>query len=469
MWREREAGDLSITQDRSRPGRTAARFAALLSVDEYLAEAAPSAVRHAHAAKVFSLDVAVHVGLIHDNGPEYLDELIESAGALALHVSPVGIGRVSPLDQLIWQALFDADVQAVIACGEMVLGRNTNSLRFTWAGSSHLSGPARRRVRLAELRRLRRGGTRRAVARLRPPAGKARSRLRRTAVNVASSAVTTLARPRFYAEKTMASDDTLNAALARAARLERIARRAGRTVGVVSKGSANPKKQPLSIDHAKDGLVGTVTGHTMSHRDDGFLLTFERSPIDVERCVLLHENERIPIEVPAIGGAFSLNLSDLSRFGVSATLRPGPWRVIAIDSDGSAWNVATDNALSHEIEDAEAGARYRIRGDGTQIVATVSSLLPTADRSKPAQALIRDGYTARAASGERARAVLYESYYGRSVGCHPERCSSDSSWNFPLTSSMSSSTSPDSSVHPTELPRHCDQLGAITNCFGPPR
>ncbi len=62
------------------------------------------------------------------------------------------------------------------------------------------------------------------------------------------------------------------------------------------------------------------------------------------------------------------------------------------------------------------GAEYRLRAHAGVIV-TVASLLPPIDRPARAQGIQR--LHPAPGSGARKRAVFYECYYGRSVGCHP--------------------------------------------------
>jgi CDP-glycerol glycerophosphotransferase len=166
-------------------------------------------------------------------------------------------------------------------------------------------------------------------------------------------------------------------------------------------------------------LAGTLRGHVESPRDFGHTLRFPASPVDVCRAVLLHEQERIPLELPLTEGGFSLDMQRLSRFGSQATLRPGRWIVLALDRLGTAWAATSENPVSINYRDEAAGSEYRLRGDHSGLTCSVASLLPVPDRPARAQTIIREGYRRRAAAGQRSRAVVYECFYGRSVGCHP--------------------------------------------------
>jgi CDP-glycerol glycerophosphotransferase len=93
--------------------------------------------------------------------------------------------------------------------------------------------------------------------------------------------------------------------------------------------------------------------------------------------------------------------------------------VVAIDAGGRAWRVTTDDSASVECLDEQAGARYVVRMRPAGVSLDVGSLLPLDERGVAAQAVIRADARRRARAGEAQRAVLYECYYGRSVGCHP--------------------------------------------------
>ena len=414
LWREREQGAQSITQDRTRAGSTTARFAALGRIDTYLRDHAPINVWEAHGAKVFSMDVPVYCRLIADNDRSYLDEFKASAGALARTVSPTGITKVNVVNRKIWQALLDDDEAALRACAELLIGRHTGSLRRRWRGSRRLGGDvARPRHEL--------------LKESQAMASQTMSVIKRRARRIASIVGTAIVDLKLQRDASAISDnpevsvdDLIDRSVTSTRRLEDRARRVARKVGVLPTPQPGRRAAANAPDAVRFDCVGTISARVGTFRDRGVILTFSEHTVPVTRAALLHETERIVLELPsAAGGSFSLNLGDLRRFGREATLRPGTWRTVAVDSSGRAWIVTSDSPARHEHTDAEAGAEYRLRADHAGINVSVASLLPPIDRPARAQTAIRATHTRRAASGARRRAIFYECYYGRSVGCHP--------------------------------------------------
>jgi CDP-glycerol glycerophosphotransferase len=135
--------------------------------------------------------------------------------------------------------------------------------------------------------------------------------------------------------------------------------------------------------------------------------------------VLLHEQERLEVSLPRDDDGFTLELPRLTRFGRQVTFRGGTWNLLAIDAQGRAWTLASAAPVNVRLPDTEAGATYVLKHDRGGVNLLVESRVPGSDRSAISQDVISSMAWRRAAAGRRARAVLYECYFGRSVGCHP--------------------------------------------------
>lgn len=135
-WRRRETGDLSITQDRYRPGSTSARFEALGRADALLRTHAPDSVWTEHGVKVLSVDIRLYSRLLEGAGPEFIDDFMTSAGNLASSISPDAVLRVNPVVRQLRNYLISGNVDGVIACTRLFSGSNRRSLRRFASGTA---------------------------------------------------------------------------------------------------------------------------------------------------------------------------------------------------------------------------------------------------------------------------------------------------------------------------------------------
>lgn len=88
LWRRREEGGLSITQDRFRPGSAAARFVALGQADRYLRDRSGSDVWTEHGVKVCTVDVRMYMRLVNGAQADWTAELLNAAGPVLDALSP---------------------------------------------------------------------------------------------------------------------------------------------------------------------------------------------------------------------------------------------------------------------------------------------------------------------------------------------------------------------------------------------
>ena len=105
LWRRRERGELSITQDRYRPGSAAARFAALERADQYLRGAATAIVWAEHGVKICTVDLRIYVRLLDGAPPGWSTELLEAAGPVLDSLSPETQSRLNWPTRLICAAV----------------------------------------------------------------------------------------------------------------------------------------------------------------------------------------------------------------------------------------------------------------------------------------------------------------------------------------------------------------------------
>jgi CDP-glycerol glycerophosphotransferase len=425
LWREREGIGGSITQERTKRGSTTARFAALSEVDAYLMEHAPRHVWDAHAAKVFSLDVPVYCRLAYRADSEYLRELVDAAGPLARSASRAGIERLRPLHQLTWQALCRGDLGAVAGCAALLESGATKSLRSLMQGRSLLPRDLRRTTAVRSQAQ--------SVAGYQVRAGTKRIRrgVRTVASRSGGALVEVFHRRDSANADTRSSDEitrTLDASLSRTTRLEASSKQLARRLRVLP-----PPREPgpfVPAGRSSIELAGVILGRIEAPRDSGLLLRFDTTPLAITSVIALHERERLQIRVPFVDGAFVLDTREWTRFAQPATLRPPRWILVAVDANGDAWNAGAETPVSADYVDRTAGARYELRGGPLGLSYDVASLLPESDRTERAQRMIRTAYRTDAAS-RRSRTVLYECFYGRSVGCHPRALFEDLQLRLP--------------------------------------
>jgi len=121
-WRRRESGRPSITQDRRRSGSAAARFDALCQADAYLERHAPVRVWEEHGVKIFTVDVRIYSQLLADGSPQFVDEFMSAAGALARRSSPDAVTRLSPVMVEVRRALLEGDARRVADLARLYSG-----------------------------------------------------------------------------------------------------------------------------------------------------------------------------------------------------------------------------------------------------------------------------------------------------------------------------------------------------------
>ncbi|GAA4226167.1 CDP-glycerol glycerophosphotransferase [Streptosporangium album] len=97
-WRQREAGDPSITQSRTVPGNLEDRVASITRVQAFLADHAAPALRRQFDEFVLRSDLTLYVNAVLDAGEDYRRRLVENAGALVERMDP-GILSELPWEQ----------------------------------------------------------------------------------------------------------------------------------------------------------------------------------------------------------------------------------------------------------------------------------------------------------------------------------------------------------------------------------
>lgn len=420
LWRDRDGETKSITQDRSKPGSTAARFASLCRVDEYLRDHTPSRVWDAHGNKTFSLDVPAYASLLASAGPAYRTEFMDAVGPLADAVSPAGILEASPLHQLLWRSLIDRDADMVSDIGEILAAQREGAHVRALRQFVKLRGPNRVGLLAGEAL----ATTRDLVAAKAPPV---REGIRSVAVPLLHRSTSALSRALRRAATSEADGKDSGAALDSQLGVALLAEKAAVKVarGLRMAGSSGAKAQagadgsPQGPVGSGLGLVGAVKVSFSTPRDESVEIRVDGAAIGIDRVMLVHESERLTVEVERSGDVFRMAMDTLTRYGDQATFRPVKWRVVGLDALQRPWALLNDGPVRFEVPDDAAGARYRLRSDEGGVVLLVASQVPTEDRPAGAQTVIRDSYRTAARSGERRRMVFYECFYGRSVGGHP--------------------------------------------------
>lgn len=97
-WRQREAGDPSITQSRTVPGNLEDRIASITRVQAFLADHAAPELRSRFDEFVLRSDLTLYVNAVLDAGEDYRQRLVENAGALVERMDP-GILSGLPWEQ----------------------------------------------------------------------------------------------------------------------------------------------------------------------------------------------------------------------------------------------------------------------------------------------------------------------------------------------------------------------------------
>jgi CDP-glycerol glycerophosphotransferase len=115
FWRRRPSGDLSITQDRTRPGGVTGRFCALAAVNDFLRDNAPEQVWIRHGRKVFEADLPLYTKLFEDADDRFRAEMLEASGPLMESLSPSAVGAQGELHQCLYRHLVTGNEQGVLA------------------------------------------------------------------------------------------------------------------------------------------------------------------------------------------------------------------------------------------------------------------------------------------------------------------------------------------------------------------
>ena len=138
LWRRREAGSPSITQDRYRTWTTAARFEALGRVDEHLRLHAGEAAWAEHGVKVCTVDVRLYARLLPGSPPGWSDEFLGSAAAVLGSVCPRSLNRMNAAMRLLCLAICAHDRRAVEACLGLLSGSSGRSSFAAATGAATL-------------------------------------------------------------------------------------------------------------------------------------------------------------------------------------------------------------------------------------------------------------------------------------------------------------------------------------------
>ena len=149
LWRRRESGSLSITQDRTRPGSVRARFAALYEADRLLEREAPTAVWTEHGVKVLTVDLRIYVRLLADAPESFVSEFYDAAPRVLESLSSGAFERTNVVMRSLAEAVIHGDRVTVDAYAKMLSGSDGRSVRRTAPGIWALA-----RSRPAELIRL---------------------------------------------------------------------------------------------------------------------------------------------------------------------------------------------------------------------------------------------------------------------------------------------------------------------------
>ena len=146
LWRRREVGLPSITQDRYRTGSTAARFGALGRVDEHLRLRAGEGAWAEHGVKVCTVDARLYARLLPDSPPGWSDEFLVSAATVLKDVCPVSLGRLNPAMRLLYLAICARDRRATEACIGLLSGSAGRSSFAVAKGTATLAATRPRLV-----------------------------------------------------------------------------------------------------------------------------------------------------------------------------------------------------------------------------------------------------------------------------------------------------------------------------------
>lgn len=124
LWRQRDQGDMSITQDRRDPKGVRDRATALVGARSAIVEAGDPRVLRAFDEKITSFDFPVFAEQASDPGDDYTTALVEAFGPLADEVSVPESGLV---ERGLVIALRERSARGVCAYGEIRRGESSPS------------------------------------------------------------------------------------------------------------------------------------------------------------------------------------------------------------------------------------------------------------------------------------------------------------------------------------------------------
>ncbi len=132
LWRRREPGSPSITQDRYRPGSTAQRFGAVGRVDAHLHLHAGEAAWEEHGLKVCTVDARLYARLLRASPRGWSEEFFASASTTLNELCPASLDRLNPVMRLLYLAICARDRRATEACVGLLAGSGGRS----WAAAT---------------------------------------------------------------------------------------------------------------------------------------------------------------------------------------------------------------------------------------------------------------------------------------------------------------------------------------------
>ena len=150
LWRSRPSDDLSITQDRRRPGGVTARFAALGSTDDFIRSTAPPNVWRRHGMKLLTIDVPLYARELDEGDDRYCDEFLTAARPVMASISPETTASVGPMHRVLHRAVLDGDLATAAAVTTLLKSPDRGR---RWRALRALDGPARRSIVTGALRR----------------------------------------------------------------------------------------------------------------------------------------------------------------------------------------------------------------------------------------------------------------------------------------------------------------------------
>ena len=150
LWRSRPSDDLSITQDRRRPGAVTSRFAALGAIDDFIRATAPANVWRRHGMKLVTIDVPLYARELGDGDDRFRREFLEATRPVLSAISPEAVASVGPMHRMLHRAIVDGDAESAAAVTTML---KSPDLRRRTRAFLDLDRTARRAIVGGALRR----------------------------------------------------------------------------------------------------------------------------------------------------------------------------------------------------------------------------------------------------------------------------------------------------------------------------